>query len=281
MPQKLILVLGATGAQGLAVVNNLLAPTHNGLPSPYAVRALSQNPESLCAKTLKAKGTEVIQGDTNDLASVTRVLKGAYSVWVNTDGFTIGEQKELYTGMRIFELAKAMKMVKHFVWSSLDYGFKIPFIVNDADMTWSIVTSRPYMEMLKMHMFGPMYEHTDSTLVFASLIGDGYVPMIGMSDLGFFACYTFDNHALTSGKDLKITSKMVGWYHLVLTFIKVTGKKARKAGDGSMTWKQNFSGWWSLFHDDVSKRDMEWIRTVHPHVHTLETWMRETKYDSS
>lgn len=154
-------------------------------------------------------------------------------------------------------------------------------------------------------MFGPMYERTDGTLVFASPIGDGHVPMISVSDLGFFARYTFDNRALTSGKDLEIASEMVGWDHIVSTFIKVTGKKAvferlgleewfshipganlpvaaeRKAGDGSTTWKQNFSGWWSLFRDDVLKRDMEWIRTVHPHVGTLETWMRETKYDGS
>lgn len=150
-----------------------------------------------------------------------------------------------------------------------------------------------------------MYERTDGTLVFASPIGDGHVPMISVSDLGFFARYTFDNRALTSGKDLEIASEMVGWDHIVSTFIKVTGKKAvferlgleewfshipganlpvaaeRKAGDGSTTWKQNFSGWWSLFRDDVLKRDMEWIRTVHPHVGTLETWMRETKYDGS
>ena len=122
-------------------------------------------------------------------------MEGAYGAWVNTDGFTIGEQKELYAGMRIFELAKAAKTVKHYVWSSLDYGFKVvsifrliaamtylenstfqkgdyksiyrcehydgkgrvadwmkaqPSIVNDADMSWSIVTSGPYMEMLRM-----------------------------------------------------------------------------------------------------------------------------------
>ena len=44
--KKLILVIGATGAQGIAVVDKLLEPGADGSPSPYAVRALTRNPSS-------------------------------------------------------------------------------------------------------------------------------------------------------------------------------------------------------------------------------------------
>jgi uncharacterized protein YbjT (DUF2867 family) len=60
---KLILVLGATGAQGRAVVNSLLAPSaEDGTPPPYAVRALSRDPESKHALSLRDQGVEVFKG---------------------------------------------------------------------------------------------------------------------------------------------------------------------------------------------------------------------------
>lgn len=109
---------------------------------------------------------------------------------MNTDTFTIGEEKEVWTGIRIFELAKRAG-VRHYVWSSLDYigGVRVlynilirrltyvlsqltnydptydvahyggksrvhefmkaqPSIVSDTDMSWSVITSGPYMDML-------------------------------------------------------------------------------------------------------------------------------------
>ena len=63
-------------------------------------------------------------GSLDDLASIKNALKGVYGAWVNVDGFTVGEQKEIFLGMRIFELAKQNGAVRHYVWSSLDYAFK-------------------------------------------------------------------------------------------------------------------------------------------------------------
>ena len=59
---KLILVIGATGAQGIAVINALLAPSANGTPSPYAVRALTRDPSSKQALDLSKKGVECVRG---------------------------------------------------------------------------------------------------------------------------------------------------------------------------------------------------------------------------
>lgn len=59
---KLILVIGATGAQGMAVIDALIAPASDGSPSPYRVRALTRDPSSTRAQKLAAKGVECIQG---------------------------------------------------------------------------------------------------------------------------------------------------------------------------------------------------------------------------
>ena len=60
--KKLILVIGATGAQGIYVIDALLAPAQDGTPSLYAVRALTRDTQSRRAKELAAKGVQLAQG---------------------------------------------------------------------------------------------------------------------------------------------------------------------------------------------------------------------------
>ncbi|THG96685.1 hypothetical protein EW026_g5192 [Hermanssonia centrifuga] len=325
--KKLILVIGATGAQGIAVIDALLAPQADGSPSPYAVRALTRNPDHRRAQLLAKKGVQFARGAVDDFAAVAAALEGAYGVWVNTDGFTLGEQKEIFVGMRIFEIAKQAPSLRHYVWSNLDYVFKEtgynptykcehcdakgrvgewlqmqPSDVSDTGLSWSMVTSLPYMEMLNNIMFGPLHRREDGTFVFPTPIGNGHVPMIALADFGFFARYTFDHRAETSREELKIISDLVSWDYLVSTFTKVTGQKAvavyqsadewadnfhntdrpiateRQKGDGSTTWRQNFKGLFALYRDDVVKRDLEWNRRINPNTRSVETWMRENNY---
>jgi hypothetical protein len=149
-------------------------------------------------------------------------------------------------------------------------------------------------------MFGPV-RHEDGTFVFNAPLGDGHIPLIALADLGFFARYTFDHRAETCAKNLEIVTEMVGWDHLVATFTKVTGKKAvynrETLGEwfskmqnvdkpvaiegepGSTSWKENFTGWWNAYRDDLLQRDMDWIRKLNPNGLTLERWMIENKYD--
>ncbi|KAL4247608.1 NmrA-like oxidoreductase [Abortiporus biennis] len=327
---KSILVIGATGAQGMAVIDSLLSDPTDCSASPYRIRAFTRDIQSRRAQELARRGVECVEGTTDDESSIAAALQGMYGVWCNVDGFTVGEAKEIHTGIRIFELSKQIGCVRHFVWSSLDYALKKgdyhpayrcdhydgkakvaewmktqPSNTTDDGLSWSIVTSSPYMDMLFNTMFGPLNRRADGTFVFATPIGNGHVPMIALSDLGYFARYTFDRRQEMSGKEIEVTSDIVGWDYLTSTFTKVTGQKAEVVHqsldewfanfdgvdfplanernivnvDGSTTWRQNFTGWWSLWKDDIIKRDMAWIRQIHPTVHTLESWMREKGYN--
>ncbi|KAF7344188.1 NmrA domain-containing protein [Mycena venus] len=336
---KVILVIGATGAQGLAVVDALLGPDADGKPSPYSVRALTRDPAGQRALELRARGVECVRGrfhflivvvyfadplagSFEDQEAVSKALEGVYGVWVNTDGFTVGEIREIYAGMLIFEAAKRTKSLRHYVWSSVPYasklgGFKPQYraghmngkslvadwlrgqastVSNDA-LTWTIVETLPYTEMLACGLFEPLNVRADGTVVFAAPAGRARVPLVALKDLGWWARYTFDHRAETSGQDLAIGSHVVSWDEIVKTFTKVTGKPAvykaqsieewwanfgdgvnRSIGTGSMTVKQNFSGFWNTFADELVPRNMDWIRSVHPGTQTLEDWMRQNNY---
>ncbi|KAJ7660793.1 NAD(P)-binding protein [Mycena polygramma] len=326
--QKLILVIGATGAQGQAVVDALLAPDARGNTSPYAVRALTRDPTTKQALELAARGVECVKGSFEDLDSVALALDGAYGVWVNTDGFTVGEMKEIYIGIRIFETAKQTHALRHYVYSSLPYvskttgfnpDYKVdhmdakarvadwlraqPSVASDDALSWSIVTTGPYMELLMGGLFDPLNVRADGTVVFAAPVAGGQIPMIALKDLGWWARYTFDHRAETSGQELNVTSERVGWEYLVETFTKVTGKPAvfkpqsldewwrnfdeqidgpvasdKARGDGSRTIRDNFSAFWRVLRDDVVQKDLDWILRVHPETYTLERWMRENNY---
>ena len=154
-------------------------------------------------------------------------------------------------------------------------------------------------------MFGPLGKRPDGTAVFASPIQDGHIPLIALEDLGFFARYTFDHRAETSGRDLEVGSEWVSWDTLVATFTKVTGQPAAhvrlsldewmEIWDGrdipianeriggppeekGTTWESNFRAFWAQWRDDVITRDWEWIRKTNPGGHTLESWMRAKNY---
>ena len=60
--KKIILVVGATGAQGMAVIDALLAPKQDGHPSPYAIRALTRDPSHRRAQELSSKDVDCYQG---------------------------------------------------------------------------------------------------------------------------------------------------------------------------------------------------------------------------
>lgn len=64
---KIIAVIGATGAQGMAVVQDLLAPSKVGSTSPWRVRALTRNANHPRAKELEALGVELVQGIRSSL----------------------------------------------------------------------------------------------------------------------------------------------------------------------------------------------------------------------
>ncbi|KAF7367652.1 NAD-P-binding protein [Mycena sanguinolenta] len=297
---KLILVIGATGAQGRAVIDALLAPDASGHPSPYTVRALTRDPSSTFAQELTKRGVECVKGSFTDYAA--------------------------YAGMRIYEVTKRVPSLRHYVWSNIRYVLKNgnfnpdyaadhmnakgrvgewlsvqPSELGDG-LTWSQVTTGPYM--IKGGIFNPLNVREDGTVVFAAPFGDAHVPLIALEDLGWWARYTFDHRTETSGKELNIASELVHWDDLARTFTKVTGRPAvyvrltvdeflavfdeekmagpiasdKKRGDGSKTMRENFKAFYQVLRDDIVDKDMEWVRSVHPGTYTLERWMRETNY---
>jgi uncharacterized protein YbjT (DUF2867 family) len=112
--KKIILVTGATGAQGGSVANALLQG------GQYAVRILTRNAASEKAKALAAAGAEVVIGDLSNRGSLKAAVDGCYGVFGLTN-FWEHFEKEYDQGANLID-AVAESNVQHFVLHTLaDY----------------------------------------------------------------------------------------------------------------------------------------------------------------
>ena len=115
---KRILITGATGKQGGAVLSALLTKP---LQSPFQLIALTRNAQSTRAKNLAGlSNVRVIQGDMDDISAVFAQIKepihGVFSVQT-----PLKPVKEEQQGKDLIDAAVAAG-VKHFVYTSCDRG---------------------------------------------------------------------------------------------------------------------------------------------------------------
>ncbi len=114
--KKIIAVVGATGAQGGGVVRAILADKGG----EFAVRAITRDVNSDKAKALKAAGAEVVEGDVDDEASLTKAFQGAYGAYCVTFFWAhYSPEKEFQSAVNMAKAAKAAAL-KHVIWSTLE-----------------------------------------------------------------------------------------------------------------------------------------------------------------
>ncbi len=106
-----VLVIGATGLQGGAVVRHLLATGR------YEVRCLTRNPLSLASLALAEADAEVFKGDLDDIGSITSALRGCDAVFGVTNYWEHYE-REFDQGRNLID-AISHSSVQHTILSTL------------------------------------------------------------------------------------------------------------------------------------------------------------------
>lgn len=115
--KKLILVTGATGAQGGSVADFLLKS------GKYSVRALTRNAGSDKAKALSKAGADIVEGSMDDTESLIKAMKDCYGVFGVTS-FWEHFTKEFEQGENLIN-AVSKSNIEHFIFSSLPSAKKI------------------------------------------------------------------------------------------------------------------------------------------------------------
>ncbi|OIW29356.1 NAD(P)-binding protein [Coniochaeta ligniaria NRRL 30616] len=128
MSAKIVTILGATGNQGNGVLSALLQD-----PAKYHIRAVTRRPDGETAKTLQARGVEIVQADLNNLESLKAAFAGSHVVYAVTNFFepfaAFGPEKavdvEAQQGTNVAKAAAATDSLEHFIWSTLPNSTKV------------------------------------------------------------------------------------------------------------------------------------------------------------
>jgi len=114
--QKMIAVIGATGAQGGGLARAILAEPEG----EFVVRAVTRDPGSPKARALADAGAEVVAADLDDEAALRAAFDGAHGAYLVTNYWAdMSGEHEIAEAANGARAAKATG-IQHLIWSTLE-----------------------------------------------------------------------------------------------------------------------------------------------------------------
>jgi uncharacterized protein YbjT (DUF2867 family) len=279
--EKTILVTGATGRQGGAVIRHLL-------PKGWKVRALTRSPGGAAAQELKRQGIEVVQGDLEDPASLESAVRGAHGVYSVQDFWSVGARREVQQGKNLADAAKKTG-VAHFVYSSVggaernsgidhwESKWEIEQHICHLGLSATILRPAPFMEnyyidqveigILKGKLLDPIR-------------ADKPYQTIAAEDIGAFAALAFERPQEFIGLALEIAGSELTNPQAAEVFSRVLGRPVKFRKLPMLAVRlflgKEFYQMFRWFNDAGFQADIAGLRRRYPEVHlqSLEDWLR-------
>jgi len=308
MPQKkIIVVFGATGAQGGGLVNAIL----NDSSSEFAVRAVTRDPNSEKAKELVAKGAEVVAGDVDDIESMKAALSGAYGAYFVTFFWAhFSPEKEMAEAKSMADAAKEAGL-KHVIWSTLEdvrnyvplsdnsmptlHGkYKVPhfdgkgesdqFFI-DAGLPVTFMLASYYWENLIYFGMGPK-RGADGKLSITFPLGDKKMAGIAAGDIGKCAYGIFQKGSALIGERIGVAGDQLTCTEMAealskalgepVTYNEITPAQYRGFGFPGADDLGNMFQFYRDF-DDVCNgiRDVNFSKELNPQLQSFDMWLGE------
>jgi uncharacterized protein YbjT (DUF2867 family) len=276
--KNILLITGATGAQGGAAVRALQADPAGS----WHIRAIARNPDSGRAKALSAKGVEVVKGDLGDEASVRAAMAGAYGVYSVQTFIEGGPGVEERQG-RIVAKTAAEAGVRHFVYSSVggaerDSGVphfeskrKIERQIAALGLPATILRPVAFMDNLATFQFRTMMLSMWKTY----MADDRALQLIATDDIGWFVAKAFAEPATYVGRQIELAGDTVTREQAVATLrqagltpalgLKIPALLRPKLPEDIRLMFDWFAR--AGFYADIAD-----LKRRHPGLSTLETW---------
>lgn len=305
--KKVIVVFGATGAQGGGLVHAIL----NDKNSEFAVRAVTRDTSSDKAKELAKLGAEVVAGDVDDIKSINRALDGAYGAYFVTFFWShFSPEKEMAEVKLMAEAAKAANL-QHVIWSTLEdvrkyvplddnrmptlHGkYKVPHFDGkgesdqyfiDAGVPVTFMLASYYWENLIYFGMGPK-RGADGKLAITFPMGNKKMAGIAAGDIGKCAYGIFKNKKKFLGQRIGIAGDQLTCIEMANALSKVIGEEVAY---NEITPEQyrgfGFPGADDLgnmfqFYRDFDEvcnnvRDVKRSREINPELKSFDRWLAE------
>ena len=282
MPQsKLVLVTGATGKQGGAVVEALLTRGHQ-------VRALTRNSASSAANRLRQQGVEIAVGDFSDHDSLVRAARGADAVYAMSTPYEQGAEKETAQGITITDAAKAAG-VAHFIYSSVasanratgiphfDGKYAVEKHLESSGVPYTIVAAVFFMENLLQPWMLPSLRQGKLAM---ALPASRSLQQIAVADIGAFVTAVIERGDSVFGRRFDIAGDELTGNLAAAILSKATGREIRYEGfppDVLRAQSEDTARMFEWFDTKGYEADIKSLRLDFPEVtwHTFEQWAGE------
>ncbi|HET6267264.1 MAG TPA: NmrA/HSCARG family protein, partial [Acidobacteriota bacterium] len=225
---KIVLVTGATGKQGGAVIRHMVS-------KDWRLRALTRDSGGAAAKRLADQNIEIVQGNLEDPASLQDVVRGVYGVFSVQDYWAVGAVREVQQGKNLADAAAAAR-VEHFVYSSVG-GAERNSGIDHWESKWEI---EKYIRklglpatMLRPAAFMENYyiEQVEIGILKGKLVdpirADKPYQTIATDDIGAFAALAFDRPNDFIGLNLEIAGSELTNPQAAAVFSRVLGKPVK------------------------------------------------------
>jgi uncharacterized protein YbjT (DUF2867 family) len=211
--KKIILVTGATGAQGGSVANALLSQNN------YAVRCLTRDATSAKATALQTAGAEICQGNLDDIETLKTAMEGCYGVFGLTN-FWEHFDKEYAQGINLIDAAESAG-IQHFVlhslpgYSELSKGkYSVPHCdikaaLQNYTVSKNIPSSFVHMAFYYENFLSyfPLQNNGEDQFSFGFPQGDTRLAMASVEDIGPVVAAAFNEPAKYIGKTLGVVGE--------------------------------------------------------------------------
>jgi uncharacterized protein YbjT (DUF2867 family) len=224
MSRKLVVVVtGATGKQGGAVVKSLLERGHE-------VRAITRETDSAKARALADAGVTLLRASLEDTAALTKALEGATSLFAMTTPYEGGAQAETQQGISAANAAKAAGV--HLVFSSVgsanrqtgvphfDSKFKVEEHIARIGVRATILAPVYFMENL---YFGK--EQLANGIYATPLPPARELAQVAVADIGAVTVRLLEDPGAFAGKRLDLGSDELTGNDVVAILSRVTGRR--------------------------------------------------------
>jgi len=273
---RLILVTGATGKQGAAVLRHL---REKGFP----VRALTRDPDKPEARALVGHGTEVVRGDLDDRTSLARALDGVYGVYSVQSRTENGIEGEIRQGIALAD-ASRRENVSHLVYSSVgsadqhtgvphfDSKFRIEEHIRTLGVPYTVIRPVFFME----NWLGMRAGMEPGTLTLP-LKPDTRLQMIAVDDIGAFVAMAFEFPGRWKGHALDIAGDELSMDQVTQALARVLGEDMKYIQAPWDKFEQQAGHEMMLmfkwFEDVGYHVDIPALRQQHQSLMSFERWM--------
>src|SRR5215831_486331 len=279
--ERTVLVSGATGRQGGAVIRNML---NDG----WKLRALTRNSKSVASQKLAAQGVEVVQGDLDDVASLDHAARGTYGIYSVQDFWAVGAKREVQQGKNLADAAKKAG-TEHFVYSSVG-GAERNADIDHWQTKWEVEKHLRKLSLpatiLRPAAFMENYyiDQVEIGILKGKLAdpisGDKPYQTIAADDIGAFAAQAFKRPKEFIGIELEIAGSELTNIEAAQVFSRVLGKPVKfqklPLPLVRLVLGKEFYQMFRWFNEAGFKADIAGLRRRYAEVHlqNLEEWLR-------